>query len=539
MAFIVTCVGLIALVSPPNNWDSMTYHMSRVVHWIQNRNVAFYPTHISRQLSQNPWAEFAIMQFQILCEGDRFANLVQWFSMVGSIVGVSLIAERLGANLRGQLLAGVVVATIPMGILQASSTQNDYVVSFWLVCFVYYTTRLLKAKEKARRADLLGAGASLGLAILTKATAYIFAFPFLVWFVFSHLRKVGWRSLKSLSTLAVICLSINLGHYVRNYDLYGNPLGPAGPGSSDMGRYANEVLSIPSLISNMCRNASLHIGTPIKQLNAAMERGMRSVHRLLGVDINDPRTTFGGTGYSIRKMSNHEDEAGNIIHLALVAASVAILIVSRQVRESPHLVGYSIAVTAAFVLFCLYLKWQPWNSRLHLPLFVLWAPFIAVVSSSVLNHRAADLLCVVLMLSALPWVFYNNSRPLIGNTSILKVDRIDQYFSNRPELRDPYIEAALFLKSQQCSHIGLHMGGDSWEYPFWVLLHENHNRAVRFEHVNVGNKSSVKSGIRPFHGFSPCAIVSVERGEMNEIVSKETVYSKEWSSDPISVFMHH
>ncbi|TAH25064.1 MAG: 4-amino-4-deoxy-L-arabinose transferase, partial [Oscillatoriales cyanobacterium] len=94
--FIFAAVGLIAVVAPPNNWDSMTYHMSRVAHWMQNRSVEHYPTSYVPQLYHPPGAEFAIMHFQILTGGDRFANLVQWLSMVGSAIAVSLIAKQLG-----------------------------------------------------------------------------------------------------------------------------------------------------------------------------------------------------------------------------------------------------------------------------------------------------------------------------------------------------------------------------------------------------------------------------------------------------------
>ena len=140
VGIIVTLVGLVAIVAPPNHSDSMEYHMSRIVYWIQNDSVAHYPTHTLFQLYQNPWSEFAIMHFQILSGGDRFANLIQWGSMLGSIIGISLIARQLGANSRGQILATVVGATIPMGILQGSSTNNDYVVAFWLVCLAYFRT---------------------------------------------------------------------------------------------------------------------------------------------------------------------------------------------------------------------------------------------------------------------------------------------------------------------------------------------------------------------------------------------------------------
>lgn len=48
-----------------------TYHMSRVAHWAQNRNVEHYPTPIVRQLFQPPWAEFAILQSYVLTGGAR------------------------------------------------------------------------------------------------------------------------------------------------------------------------------------------------------------------------------------------------------------------------------------------------------------------------------------------------------------------------------------------------------------------------------------------------------------------------------------
>src|SRR5262245_35403163 len=171
IGFIVSLTGLIALVAPPNTYDSMTYHLGRVVHWIQNHDVRPYPTNIDRQLYNPPWAEFAISHFHILSGGDRLANAVQWLSMLGSIVGVSLIAKQLGGSWDCQVLASLVALCLPMGILQASSTQNDYVVTFWLVCFAYYVFLILQVVQGPSSFWLQAilAGISLGLALLTKA----------------------------------------------------------------------------------------------------------------------------------------------------------------------------------------------------------------------------------------------------------------------------------------------------------------------------------------------------------------------------------
>lgn len=87
---------LTALASTPNTWDSMTYHLARVEHWIQNRTIAYYPTHITRQLVYSPWAEYAFAHLRFLCPWENTVNLLQWFAMAGSLVGVSLIAQQWG-----------------------------------------------------------------------------------------------------------------------------------------------------------------------------------------------------------------------------------------------------------------------------------------------------------------------------------------------------------------------------------------------------------------------------------------------------------
>jgi hypothetical protein len=57
---------LLTIFIPPNNWDSMAYHLPRIEHWIQNKNIYPYPTNIVRQVLTSPLSEYIIANFQIL-----------------------------------------------------------------------------------------------------------------------------------------------------------------------------------------------------------------------------------------------------------------------------------------------------------------------------------------------------------------------------------------------------------------------------------------------------------------------------------------
>jgi len=479
---IAALVSLVAFAAPPNNADSMAYHMARVMHWVQNQTVAHYPTNIPTQLLNPPWAEFALMHFQVLSGGDRWANLVQWFSMVGSVIGVSLIARQLGAETRGQILAAVIAVTIPMGILQASSTQNDYVAAFWLVCLTHY---ILRFKNEPSWANALWVGASLSVALLTKGTAYLYVPPLLAWFTFLALRNLRWKVWQPLLLIVAIMLSVNIRHYARNFELWGNPLG--------IGQtpYTNEVFSVPVIVSNVIRNISLHIGTPSASINAAILRGVRILHVPLGLDANDALTTWRHPFYPfvIVHFSTLEDRAGNPLHLGLIMVSLALLFASCEQRKARDLIAYAIALIIAFLIFCSYLKWNPWNSRLQLPLFVLWSPLISLVVFRRAGYKVALSIVLLLMTASTLYVFRNEIRPLIGvgpNSTVLNTSRIERLLKRHPVARAHYPGAAHFVKTLHCSEVGLLIGHDYLEYPFWVLLKKSSDQPpIHIQHIYV------------------------------------------------------
>lgn len=540
VTLIVAIVGLVAIVAPPNHSDSMEYHMSRVVHWMQNANIAHYPTHTLFQLFQNPWSEFAITNFQILSGGDRFANLIQWGSMIGSIIGVSLIASQLGGNSRSQIFAAVFCATIPMGILQASSTNNDYVVALWLVCFAYFT--LLTVKEGASFANTSRLAASLGLAILTKGTAYIYAFPFCIWLAIWGITKLKWKVWQPIIVVLIIFLAINLGHYTRNFTLFGSPLGVS-EGET------NKYLSLATFISGVTRNLALHadivrnlgLENIIPSTNGITEKIIKLIHGLIGLDVSDPRLTSPKVSrFYVPGLSTYEDTAGNPLHLLLIFGSCIFFIFNRRLRQQPYIMTYWVAASASFFLFCFLFTWSPWRCRLHLPIFILLSVFVGVVLSKALNYRISYSLAVILLLLSHSWIFHNDTRPIIGSNNIFNTPRIEQYFNTQQKLQKPYIEAVNIVKSQNCSTIGLILNKISFEYPLWVLFHQDQGNAI-IRHVNVTNKSARLAEQLPDSSFNPCAIINISRNNDSklekDVVTKTGNYHEYWSKEPIQVLL--
>jgi len=501
-AFIAGLTAATAWWGPPNNWDSLVYHMSRVAHWIQNQTVAHYPTAIKTQIYYSPWPGFAILNFQILSGSDRFANFVQWFSMLGSLVGVSAIAKLLGGKLKSQIFAAFLTVTIPMGILQSATTQTDYVAAFWLICFVYFFVEGLKQAKFGYQA-IASVGLSFGLALLSKGTVYLYALAFLAWLFIEKVKKERVHALIAVFYILGMAFLINAPHYARNLALAGHPLGELSVSAITR----NEAMDPGLFFSNIVRNTALHLGTSFKGLNALMEDMIRELHTALHLNLTDERTSL-GSSFEI-PVTLHEDGAGNFCHLVLIV--IALILWARTRRQDKPTFFYPLALLAGIVLFNLALKWQPFNSRLHLPLFVLFCPFVAVIFSRIRFKPAVILIVITATLfsSAMPYVFRNSVRKLYSKKkrTVFNTPRLEQYFANERKLLEPYRAAVDYVDALGCSQVGLIVSSNSWEYPLWVLFKEK-GKTVRLEHLEV---PGLQVNHYPLGDFSPCALIVSDR----------------------------
>jgi hypothetical protein len=502
LGVILALTALVAWLAPPQTWDSLNYHLPRVAHWAQEGAVRHFATGIDKQNSMSPGAEITILHLYVLAGGDRLANFPAWSAIFGSILAASWVARQLGGGRTGQLLAAVVAATIPMGLVQASSTMTDAIVAFWVICAVSETLRLRQAQ--AIVPPVIFSSLAAGLGLLTKPTAAVFLLPFALLAGLFLLRRASLRQTARWAGLAAgLVLLVNAGYLGRNYALYGNPLS----GEDRISLHANGLPNGKGLASNLLRNAALHTGSPWPAINTWIYDTVLKAHIKLGVDIQDPRTTLIGPYRPMTGLATGEDLVGNLVHSLLILLTAGLtLLWGRRLGALP--VGYMLAAAGTFVLYSLVFKWQIFASRLHFPFFVLFAPLVGYTLARLFHPNTARLTGIILLLSSLPWLLSINSRPLfpLPNRSlvgsVLTEPRMRLLFANGLDYEGPFETMTGMVQGAGCDQIGVALSGHGAEYPLWVLLGAP-QAPVEIEWLVGGNPSERYAD--PV--FQPCAVI--------------------------------
>ena len=504
MAIVLGIVLLTGLLWPPNNWESMAYRMMRVVMWMQQGSVDHYATPYLPQLYHPPLASFHILHLQILAGGDRFANLPEWLALAGCGIAASLIAKELKGGLPTQVAAAVLAVTLPMGIMQGSSTQGNVLAAYWLLCFVLLLVWHLKTPAPWR---LACCGLAAGFAVLAKPMTYLVLPPVAAALGFYALA-VRWparRAIVTLGTVAAIAVAVNLGHYVRNMQVFGEPISPA-----EAHDQINERLDATVLVSNLLRNSLLHWGLPSADANAWL---LDAATAVLG-GMPEPAAATAGRTLAATGIPHRfkEEDGPNMLHHWLLAIAVVGLCMRRWRQRSPPLTSYLVGGwIAAVVAFSAILQWQQWNSRYHVMLFMLGAPLTAVF----LNHalppcrravsgggevRRADwplrVVCGVFLLAATPWLLFKESAPWLRLDRsdatlpvevLLGTDRTAAYFNNigRSHTHDALVALANQVAKLGSTEVGLmvdpSLQGVEFGYPLHVLLGERVPRIVYYD----------------------------------------------------------
>ncbi|WP_167454744.1 glycosyltransferase family 39 protein [Micromonospora arborensis] len=528
IAGLVLVELLVALLAEPNNFDSQTYHLPKVEHWVAQGDLEFWPTAIHRQVTIPPGAEYLLLHLRLLTGGDQLYNLVQWAAGVVCLLVAARITAQLGGGRRAQLLTAFVLATTPMVVLQATSTQTDLVCAAWVACAA--TLVLDGLRRRTGWGTLLGLGAATGLTAVTKTSGLIAVGPLLVLWGLAQLRLAqlrlalaeraaspgapspgvatssaattgGGRRPRPVgglartvtgSVLIMLVAAVVVGPFLARVTAeFGHPLGPPRLRES----IPMERHDPPSILVNALRIGHTAFDTPLAPLRRAGAEAIIGGAGAIGVDPQDRAITFGREIFPVPAWYPDEDRVAFPLAgaLALIGAIVAL---ARPRRIDPERTGplraYAVVVLAAVLLHTSMIKWQPWGNRLILYALVLAVPLAGLWLDALLRRHAypgrvgarrsvATLAAVtVLAASALAGVLavsYGFPRRLVGTGSVFTTSDWDTRFVRRPEWADEFRWAAAAVRDSGARRIGLAQQNDNWEYPWWLLLRQPDGRS--------------------------------------------------------------
>jgi hypothetical protein len=519
LGVILALTLFVAIVSPPNNWDSMTYHNARVMEWWYHGNLSYWYTPNDRQLRMPPLASYFKLALYGLTGNDFLFNLVQWGFFVLSIVAVFPLAARLSPEGRAPPLAILLVATLPMAILQSTSTQNDLVVAgYWLVG-AFFFLRAFDRSPPAPTGDFLLGCAAVGLSWLTKGTALLYTGPMLVLVLVTACRR-AFRSnealrrdwLRAAAIGAALVILVNAGHWNRNRAWFSSITA----GGSEVIRPATYldagvVDGLKLIISQVVRNSALQLDS-LRLVGLSSDRLITivgRVHDWMGINLDEPALAFLSVRFAAIRQQYliNESTAGCTWHFLLACGVSILACLNRRIRSQQLFLGGITLGWLAWLGLCVTVKWMPWNQRLQLPILMwLMVPTACAIGTTRWPRRIVSTGAAFLLVAALPSLFFNVTRPLVSwgflpvhfrealvpgqpyeMTSILTTSRWHNYFRGQRSVR-PAVERVITALPDTCerpSVVGLRIGSDSWEYALWIGA-RHFGRDLRFRHLPPG-----------------------------------------------------
>jgi 4-amino-4-deoxy-L-arabinose transferase-like glycosyltransferase len=482
--WLVGSISILLIVQgilyPPNNWDSMTYHMARIAHWVMNESVYPYPTHIYRQIYQPPLSEWIIAQVCILNKADYFANAIQLIFLIASLGVINQIMLLWNQSKRRRMIAICIAFTTPSVFMQATSTQNDIVVSFFLLGTIFFLINYFKRFDIS---NAIYTGLSIGLAILTKGTALVYVIPiigfcmFFLWKAFLKKEINFGKFLPHFFVIATLSIAIAFPHFYRNYALSGDIFGA----SDD--HYFNKNITLKSTGLNLLKNIANHASTPITSnlTNQIVEK----THLTLKIPINDENYSYKGIHFKLNKWNHNEDEVSNFLQIVLFAGVLLFLILNWKKIE-PFIKFSALFCLLAFCLFSFLLKWQPWHMRLQVPLFIMASIPIALFLDHFSLKKIVSPILGFAFFYCLLLAVYNPNRPIIKNTKQAKlVTRFEKYFVAMPTYLSEYKKWK--YRAIKSRHTQWDVHGDTWEYPIYYDCFKFKRKA--FKSINVQNQT--------------------------------------------------
>ncbi|MBR1853990.1 MAG: glycosyltransferase family 39 protein [Lachnospiraceae bacterium] len=508
---------LLAVRTVPYNWDSMTYHLPRIVHWIQNGSIAHYATNCVRQVGSPVYAEIVSLHVYLLCGSEDWSiPLVQCISHEINTILIYYISRRIGCSRPWGIIAAGMYFSMPIAFAESLSTQNDVVAAMWLLLLVYFLLPYLQHKDdlvwnKQLFIRVSCSAAALGMGYLTKPSVCPAMFVAVLVLIESVRGKKKWGII-----LASVCWAIFLAFLYVMPELWRNiktfsAFAPASVGA----RQLVGTLKPDMVFFNFLKNLVYNLPLPFLEfVGKAAEKFVRAISWRVGVYLDDPSISEDGRMFSMTSgLDFGHDTAINALVVWGFLVICALLLIKRvqNIRQgglkkgrtflTPESRSYSFIAISSFLLFLFLVRWEPFETRYEIPYLAMLCACISLVFQEVSNGFAID------RSEGNKRKKRNRIGVVIWGILILGFLNLEVRYHAEIAFREggsrpegyffyggyaEYDSAAKEIRERGDKKLGLMLGEDSFEYQIWVLL-DGEIQDIR--HVNVSNETKIYEDI--------------------------------------------
>ena len=446
----------IAVATPPNNWDSMSYHLPRAAEWLQRGAVEYVPDPPTDRINAlQPGSELEILWTFAFLGRDTVAALPQLFAELASLVGIYAIARRIGFGRPDSVFASLVAATLTQVALQSVTTQNDLLSA----SFVVAAAALVLGRS---RTEVMLAGLALALALGTKLTA-MYAVPVLLGLAVATLPR---RRLAECVAAAVGAFAVFGAYgYVLNLVETGSPLGdpsatePYRPAEITWDGTASTVARIGYRFVDL---SGLHPKTVVVD---AIEDGGRWAFDVLGIESNPPETSVAlPFDFSVAQAANEDISFfGPLAVLLLFPLSLGFTVVTIVRRSRWERLALALALPVTALEIALTYRYNIWLGRFLITPVLLTMPLAAVVYRRRPVAAGVALVGAVTLFAAHA---FNSAKPtgLEGTQAVWSLPRSQAQALTRPEMEEEI--AAVARRIPPDARVGI-VDLAEWVYPLY------------------------------------------------------------------------
>ena len=509
MAIIIFTTFFTGIISPPTNYDSMTYHLARAAFWKQNHNINHYVTTAEIQ-NENPLnAEIGLLWIMLFTNSDNITFLVQWICFLIILITLYKLLRLLNFNKAISLITVFVFSTLDIVLLEASSTQNDLVAACFIVLTLYFLIRMAKSEQIDFRYITLSSIA-LGMAIGIKGNSYLIIPGFIIFLiVFGKNNKIKFIKLAYLLLFSIFGIILFSGYgIIQNYLSYKNIF--SANDNLDLVKIPNP--DFKTFISSFTKQIS-----SFYQLNNSkfdffgkyIREAVINIHKKIGMDLSSPVTTWPGVVFYFSNIKLNFDESyfGPFYFFIILPSlfyNMLLFIIFRLWKKGKEFTQrfkesllVLIVPVVYFLLYVFIFKWQPYTGRhmiifavITMVSFALLMDFIFQINKRYLFQFISSILIITTAILSFFPLFKGDYIHLINyNFNVKYEDR-----------RGNFAKDELTLLNENLKHpynIGLILRSGDWVY---VLFGNDYSNKLSYISADEWNKNNIKE-ILSLHNY--------------------------------------